>query len=207
MSGVFGKKELEKTQIQHKSIFKNIKEVILRPEWAMSDISIDQPILSGVFLALFPFLFLGVTLGFAGNGVLGGGILSAVISSIIIGFGGLFFLVCLSLSLLVFGRIYDGSGTFKEIFTPILFTSIPFYAALFICFEHLLRGSISMGVAVLILLLSTVWTLRLMYFAVKTSHRFTGFQSVLTLFSPVLFIALGTMVVFFASIMVSLALL
>jgi hypothetical protein len=207
MSGVFGKKELEKTQIQHKSIFKNIKEVILRPEWAMSDISIDQPILSGVFLALFPFLFLGVTLGFAGNGVLGGGILSAVISSIIIGFGGLFFLVCLSLSLLVFGRIYDGSGTFKEIFTPILFTSIPFYAALFICFEHLLRGSISMGVAVLILLLSTVWAIRLMYFAVKTSHRFTGFQSVLTLFSPVLFIALGTMVVFFASIMVSLALL
>jgi hypothetical protein len=42
---------------------------------------------------------------------------------------------------------------------------------------------------------------------VKTSHRFTGFQSVLTLFNPVLFIALGTMVVFFASIMVSLALL
>jgi hypothetical protein len=92
-------------------------------------------------------------------------------------------------------------------FTPILFTSIPFYAALFICLEYLLRGSISMGVAVLILLLSTVWTLRLMYFAVKTSHRFTGFQSVLTLFSPVLFIALGTMVVFFASIIVSLALL
>ena len=207
MSGVFGKKELKKTHVEHKNVFKNIKEVILRPEWAMSDISIDQPILSGVFLALIPFLFLGVTLSFAGNGLLGGGILSAVVSSIIIGFGGLFFLACLSFSLLLFGRIYDGSGTFKEMFTPILFTSIPFYAALFICLEYLLRGSISMGVAVLILLLSTVWTLRLMYFAVKTSHRFTGFQSVLTLFSPVLFIALGIMVVFFASIIVSLALL
>jgi phosphatidylserine synthase len=71
-------------------------------------------------------------------------------------------------------------------------------------FINLFVSSVSNFIVLPILFFVISATIRLVYFAVMAGHRFSGFQAVLTLTSPILFAGLVLMAVFFVTVVGSL---
>ncbi|MEC8945364.1 MAG: Yip1 family protein [Chloroflexota bacterium] len=187
-----------------RSLFEYVKEVLTRPQWIMSDISIDKPYKHAISILLIIGVTLGLGLGFHGSLWFRSGIVGAF-------YGGVFFPFVFGISLLIlaalfywFGKTLDGSGTYSEIAVPVIFASIPIFAVNLIPLIDLFVSSVSNFIILPVLIFVIGATIRLVYFAVMAGHRFSGFQSVLTLTSPILFAGLVLMAVFFVTVVGSL---
>ena len=187
-----------------RSLFEYVKEVLTRPQWVMSDISIDKPYKHAISILLIIGVSLGLGLGLHGSLWFHGGNVGAF-------YGGVFFPFVFGISLLIlaalfywFGKTLDGSGTYSEIAVPVIFSSIPIFGVNLIPFINLFVSSVSNFIVLPILFFVISATIRLVYFAVMAGHRFSGFQAVLTLTSPILFAGLVLMAVFFVTVVGSL---
>lgn len=187
-----------------RSLFEYVYEVLTRPQWVMSDISIDKPYKHAITILFMVGVPLGLAFGFHGNlwfpSGISGAFYGGFIFPFLLGIG----LLMLSLVFYWFGKTLDGSGTYLEIAVPIIFSCIPIFALNLIPLIDLFLGGVSNLVIIPILILSVVATIRLVYFSVMAGHRFSGFQSVLTLTSPILFAGLILMAVFFVTVIGSL---
>jgi len=192
------------TKPRTRSLFEYVYEVLIRPQWVMSDISIDKPYKHAIYILLMIGFPIGLGFGFHGNFWFPSGISGAF-------YGGVVFPFLLGIVLLIlaslfywFGKTLDGSGTYWEIAVPIIFSSIPIFVLNLIPFIDFFVVAVSNLIILPILFLVVGATIRLLYFAVMAGHRFSGFQSVLTLASPVLFAGLILMAVFFITVVGSL---
>ena len=187
-----------------RSLLKYVYEVLTRPQWVMSDISIDKPYKHAISLLLIICMPLGLGFGFHGTFWFSSGISGAI-------YGGLLFPLLFGIGLLIlsalfylFGKTLDGSGTYWEIAVPIIFSSIPIFCLNLIPLVDFFVTSVSNLIIVPVLLFAVMATIRLVYFAVMAGHRFSGFQAMLTLTSPILFSGLILIAAFFVTVVGSL---
>ena len=195
---------LNDTSSHSRSLYEYVYEVLTRPQWVMSDISIDKPYKHATNIVLIIGVVLGATFGFQGSLGYFAGIQGAL-------FGGIFFPVLLGIGLLIvaalfywFGSSLDGSGTYWEVALPTIFSSIPISGLAVIPIMRLLVDPLPIPIYLVVVPLTVVVTARLLYFAIMAGHRFSGFQSVLTLASPILFFGLILIALFFISVLLSL---
>ncbi|MFL2640482.1 MAG: YIP1 family protein [Dehalococcoidia bacterium] len=189
---------------QSRSLYEYVYEVLIRPQWVMSDISIDKPYKHATSVFLIVGVLLGVGFGFQGSLGYFVGLYGAL-------YGGILFPFLFGTGLLIisalfywFGTSLDGSGTYWEIALPTIFSSIPISFLVLIPLIRLFVDPLPILIYLLIIPVTLISTARLLYFALMAGHRFSGFQSVLTLASPILFLGLIFIAIFFVSVILSL---
>lgn len=187
-----------------RSLYEYVSEILIRPQWVMSDISIDKPYKHAFSIVAIIGVVLGGTFGFQGSfGYFAGiyGVLfGCVVLPVLLGIG----LLIVSALFYWFGSSLDGSGTYWEIALPTIFSVIPLSGLVVIPIIRVFVDPLPILIYLIIVPLVLVITVRLLYFAIMAGHRFSGFQSVLTLASPILFLGLILIAIFFMSVLLSL---
>ena len=166
----------------------------------MSDIAIDRPLLPGALLLLGGFVLLGAVWGAIGLPRVGDGFQGAVSGALVVSLVGTIGFLVMSVVLHLMARVFEGIASYGELASALLFALLPLYLLAPTALLRLLPGGLGGFLFFLTILGTLGWVTRLVYLAVRESHRFIGTQAVLTMLTPILFTVLLVMVLFFLSI-------
>lgn len=168
------------------------------PARTLSEIALDKPWLRGGSFLLAGLALFGASLGDLG---LPGALARAVLipGVVAVAFG--------LVSLVLFGmaKYLEGEGSYMEMVSALVFALLPL---LFLAPAGLLRLVPGRGdfLSFLAWLGIVGWCLRLVYLALRESHRFTGTQALLTMTIPVAIGGLTTFLGFIVAALVLIAL-
>ena len=162
-----------------------LRELPRRAAPTLSDIALDRPWLRGGGLLLVALAVAGLGLGVTGLPFLGYGLRGGLLGLVAIPAVGAVAFVIVSLVYHGMARVLEGEGGYLELVSAMIFASLP---VVFLGPAALLRllpgawGGLTFFVACVGL---GVWVIRLVYLAVRESHRFTGTQAILTMMVPI----------------------
>ena len=171
--------------------------LLRHPNEALSDIAFERPWLQGSALLAGGFAVTGGALGWTGLPRLADGP-AAVPGGALIGvaFGAALFFV-LTVGLHGAARVLEGEGSLVEVATALAFALLPVYVIAPAVVLRLLPGAWGGSAFFIACAAAGLWTLRLVYLAVREGERFSGTQAGLTIAGAVLAGVLGGVVVFF----------
>ncbi len=176
-----------------------LAELGRHPNRALSDIAFERPWPKGLALLVAGFLIAGAALGVTGLPAAGSGI-DGVFRGALFGLGvGAITFIVLTLAFHGMALVLEGDGGIVDFLSAMSFAMLPIYAVTPAVVLRLLPGGWGGGMFFLACFAIGLWMLRLTYLSIREAHRFSGLQAGLTITGTLLAMALGTLVLFFAT--------
>jgi hypothetical protein len=155
------------------------------PRWTISDVALDQPWLQGGLTLMSGAALAGLALGAIGLPWIGQGLRGALLGLLAVPAIFLVGLLVVAVVLHRMGHSLEGTATFLETLSALIFALLPVWLLVPAALLRLLPGAWGGFLFFLAGMAILAWVLRLTYLAVREAHRFTGTQAVLTITTPI----------------------
>ena len=174
-----------------------LRGIVRTPTWTFSDIAIDQPIWRATALLWLGLALTGFLMGAGGAFGQAAGIFGALFGMTIVTVSGYLGLMGMALLLHVIAKAFDGGATIAEEMGAMTFAALPVWIMIPVALLRLVAGGAEPLVILVGLTVTTLWTIRLAYIALREANRFLGTQAILTMMVPPLSLGLGAIGAFF----------